>query len=392
MPETVITTDTRMDFKTVAEQVADEAAGPAADAVDREGRFPAETAAALRRSGLLGALVPTRLGGPGAPVAELAGAVSALAARCGSSALVLAMHSIQVEMIVKHADPAAAQGLVGPLLAGELLLANANSEKGLGGERRSSLCALEVDGDRLSLVKEASNVSYGEYADGILATARRTPGSPPSDQVLAICLPPTLSVEPSGEWDTLGMRGTCSRPCRITATLAPEMVIADYATVFVRTSLPVSNLLLSSVWLGLGEAAAARAHAAVRSQARRLRTADPDAPPPTSALRLAELGVVLHQLRAVLADGVRVYDESMQTGTPTLEQTGAIDNLKLSSSTLVGDIAQRAMAICGMAGYANRSPVSVGRIARDAAAAPLMVNNDRALMATAQSLLVRKRM
>jgi hypothetical protein len=32
----------------------------------------------------------------------------------------------------------------------------------------------------------------------------------------------------------------------------------------------------------------------------------------------------------------------------------------------------------------------MGRLMRDVAAAPLMVNNDRVLLATAQSLLVRK--
>jgi acyl-CoA dehydrogenase len=336
--------------------------------------------------------VPARLGGPGHSVGEMAAAVTALAHHCGSSALILAMHGIQVAMVCEHADPGAQRAIADRLLRGELLLANANSETGLGGDRRRSICALEPAGERLRLVKEAATVSYGEYADGILATARRAPDSPPSDQVLAICLPPDLTAEPSGEWDTLGMRGTCSRPCRISATLDPEFVIDDYATVFVQTSLPVSNLLLSSVWLGLGEAAARRAHQAVRAQARRLRSSDPEAGPPPSALRLAELGVVLHQLRAVLADGIRRYEEADAAGAATLQASGAIDNVKLASSTLVGDITQRAMAICGMAGFANRSPVSMGRIARDAAAAPLMVNNDRALTATAQSLLVRKHM
>jgi acyl-CoA dehydrogenase len=73
-----------------------------------------------------------------------------------------------------------------------------------------------------------------------------------------------------------------------------------------------------------------------------------------------------------------------------LRLSGRMDNLKLSSSTLVSDIVGRAMFICGLAGYANDSPFSIGRLSRDAAAAPLMVNNDRALMAIAQSLLIRK--
>jgi acyl-CoA dehydrogenase len=321
----------------------------------------------------------------------MAGAVSCLAEYCASSALVLAMHGIQVASLVRHAQSETLERLLPGLLGGELLLASANSEVGLWGERRSSLCALEQGPDGFWLEKRASTVSYGEYADGVLATARRDPSSPPNEQVLAICLPPSLSVEPTGGWDTLGMRGTCSRPCLLTATVPAEMVVENYAEVFSRTSLPVSAILLSSVWLGLAEAAARRAHTAVRASARRMRASDPKAPPPPSALRLAELGVVLHQLREVMAGGAREYELVKDSPEVTmLSFAGRMDNLKLSSSTLAGDVVGRAMFICGLAGYANDSAFSIGRLSRDAAAAPLMVNNDRALTAMAQSLLIRK--
>jgi acyl-CoA dehydrogenase len=301
------------------------------------------------------------------------------------------MHSIQVACLARHAPPLTFERLVPELLRGDLLLANANSELGLAGERRSSVCALERAPGGYRLEKQASTVSYGEYADGVLATARRDPDAVAGDQVLAICLPPGLTVTPTGVWDTLGMRGTCSRPCRLSATLAADEVIDDYPTVFSRTSLPVSAVLLSAVWRGLAEAGARRAHTAVRAQARGLRAHTPDAPPPTSALRLAELGVVLHQLREVVAGGARDYERVKDSPeVATLQFSGRMDNLKLSASTLVNDVVGRAMFICGLAGYANTSPVSLGRISRDAASAPLMVNNDRALMAAAQSLLIRK--
>ena len=45
-----------------------------ADAVDREGRFPAEAVEALRQEGLLGALVPMAWGGSGATMADIVGA------------------------------------------------------------------------------------------------------------------------------------------------------------------------------------------------------------------------------------------------------------------------------------------------------------------------------
>ena len=374
-----------------AARIGEDVARCWADEVDRDARFPVETVDALRASGLLAALVPGALGGPGTSVEEMSGAVTALAAHCASSGLVLAMHQIQVATLVRHGTPAGLDLVLPRLLDGSLLLANAASEVGLAGARRSSLCALEPDRSGYRIDKQASTVSYGEDADGVLVTARRTPDSPAHDQSMAVCLRPDLELEPTGDWDTLGLRGTCSRPARLAAQVPAELVIEDYPSAFVRTSLPVSAVLLGSVWLGIAEAAARVAHASVRDQARRQRRADPDAAAPISALRLAELGVPLHQLRSVVAGGALEYERHKDgPEVETLRFSGTMDNLKLSSSTLVLAVVHRALAITGLAGYRNQGPFTLARILRDAAAAPLMVNNDRALQATAQAVLVRK--
>ena len=67
-----------------------------------------------------------------------------------------------------------------------------------------------------------------------------------------------------------------------------------------------------------------------------------------------------------------------------------MNSLKVSSSTLVVDIVNRAMTICGMAGYREDSPYSLGARSRDAHGAAVMVNNDRINSNTAQMLLVYK--
>lgn len=374
-----------------ARRIGVDVAAVHADDVDHHGRFPVEAIAAVRAAGLLGALLPVQHGGAEATLAEVAQAVTALAEHCAATALTVAMHSIQVACIARHGHPVLLERIAPGLVAGELLLANANSEVGLNGERRTSICALEPTADGFRLTKQASTVSYGEHADGVLATARRHPDSPAADQVMAVCLPPTMSLEPCGEWDTLGLRGTCSRPALLSATIEPEFVIDNYADVFVQTSLPVSAILLSSVWLGLAEGAASRAHAAVRDQARAARRADPDAPAPTSALRLAEATVCLHQIRSMVAHGAAEYERCKDgPEVATLRFASMMDSVKIATSTLAPDVVRRAMAICGLAGYGNASPRSLARISRDIAAAPLMVGNDRALLASAQALLIRK--
>ncbi len=391
MTETFTLPDSTTDLAAVAAEIGRTVAAAEAAETDAECRYPSATMAAVRSAGLLGALVPVVDGGPGRSVAEFARAVTALAEYCPSSAMILGMHGIQVALLYRHAPLAARERLAPDLLAGEMLIASATSEVGLYGDRRNSICALESRGPFLHLNKHASCVSYGEDSDCVLATARRTADSPSNEQVLAICLPPRLTLEVTGEWDTLGLRGTRSVPMQMTADVEPELVVEDYGDAFVRTGLPTSAILLSSVWLGISEGVAKRAHAAVRAQARKLRAADPSAAPPPSALRLAELSVTLHQARALIAYGASEYERVKDT--PEVMNMGfsaLMDSVKLGSSTLVGDIVRKAMGICGMGGFANAGGTSLSLLSRDAAAAPLMVNNDRALVAQSQALLLRK--
>ena len=88
----------------------------------------------------------------------------------------------------------------------------------------------------------------------------------------------------------------------------------------------------------------------------------------------------------------RTYDE-VYDDLETLSGMGfaiAMNSLKVSSSTLVVDIVGRALTICGISGYREDSPYSLGRLLRDAHGAAVMVNNDRIIANNAQMLLVHK--
>ena len=151
--------------------------------------------------------------------------------------------------------------------------------------------------------------------------------------------------------------------------------------------LPVSHILWSSVWLGLATAAADKAGRFVRAEARK----KPGVMPP-SALRLAELVAQLQRMEELVRGMARRYDEKCDDSDFLASMRFAItmNSLKVSSSTLVVDIVNRAMTICGMAGYREDSPYSLGRLLRDAHGAAVMINNDRINGNTAQMLLVYK--
>ena len=77
-----------------------------ADTVDRDSRFPHEALAALREQRLLGLMVKPEDGGEGRSYREIGQVTELLAAACGSTGMVYAMHQNQIAGLVRHADTA----------------------------------------------------------------------------------------------------------------------------------------------------------------------------------------------------------------------------------------------------------------------------------------------
>ena len=67
------------------------------------GAVSAEAMAALREERMLGAFVPRELGGLGATIGEVAASCEALGRSCASTAMIYAMHQIEVACLVRHA-------------------------------------------------------------------------------------------------------------------------------------------------------------------------------------------------------------------------------------------------------------------------------------------------
>ena len=180
-----------------------------ADAVDRDARCPSRRSRRCARAACL-ARWCRPISAAWAPRWKTSRRPARFSAACASSAMVFAMHQIQVACIVNHAaDQGWHKLFLQQLVRHQWLLASATSEDGVGGNLRASQCALETSGGEFRLRKSAPTISYGDYADGILATARRDADAPASEQVLVTLLRDgTLTRR--GEWDTLGMRGTCS--------------------------------------------------------------------------------------------------------------------------------------------------------------------------------------
>lgn len=374
------------DLLATARRIGTEVAGVHAHDVDRDARFPHETVAALRAEGLLGALVPVELGGLGHDLRQAAVVVRELARHCASSAMITAMHHIQVAALLRAGDTPELDAFRRRVAGEQLLLASATTEMGIGGDTRRSSCHVELVDDEFRLVKQAPVISYGEHADAVLATARRTSDSPQGDQVLVVCERGSTVLTPVSGWDTLGYRGTCSLGFLLEAKGPAGLVgTVSYGEISSSSMLPVSHLLWSSLWLGLADEATSRAQKFVRRAARKDLT---QVPP--GADRLARLVVTRMQMSGPVTALMERFLSTDTDPSESLDFMAEINALKVSSSTVVVDIVGQALLICGIAGYREDTEFSMGRLLRDAYGAAVMVNNDRILGNTAQLAMAQR--
>jgi acyl-CoA dehydrogenase len=267
------------------------------------------------------------------------------------------------------------------------LLASMTSEVGTFGDTRSSICAVEVEGDRYTLNKDATTGSYCEHADAILVTCRRDAQAANSDQVLVMVRKEDCTLKQTTSWDTLGMRGTCSPGFKLESTGdARQVVPGAFADSSAQTMVPYSHILWTSLWWGIAADAVARAANFVRGQARN----NPGTTPPT-ATRLAEAWEELQSMKHTWSATARAFDDvANREELLGIGWALRLNNLKVSCSDAAPKIVHRALQIVGILGYKNDSPFSLGRHYRDVLSASIMISNDRINARSASMLLVYK--
>jgi acyl-CoA dehydrogenase len=198
-------------------------------------------------------------------------------------------------------------------------------------------------------------------------------------------------LEPTGTWDVLGMRGTCSPGCVVSATFPRRQVMATtpFSRVAAESMVPISHILWSHLWLGIAEDAFDRARSFVRASAKRR----PGEPIP-AAQRLSHVMSELSMLRAEVESARNGFVvASAQPGREELSTMASalrFNNLKIAASEHAADICRGALDVCGIVGFKNDTPFSVGRHLRDTMSAALMIANDRIHNTNASLLLIAK--
>jgi len=301
--------------------------------------------------------------------------------------MIYAMHQASVACLVRHGRGSAwHQALLRRLAIEQLLLASSTTEGDRGGDVRNSKSAIERRDSRITLERLATVISYGEAADGIITTARRSAEAASADQVLVVFLKADYTLQQEIGWDALGMRGTCSAGFKLIASGAVEQIVpARYDEIHARTMMPVAHLLWSAAWAGIAAAATDRARAFVRMATRRGEGALPP-----GAAHLTRASASLQRLRSLVASAARRFELAADDPV-ALEsvdfQTG-MNLCKVNASELALSTVMSAMQACGLAGYRNDGDFSIGRHLRDILSSPIMISNDRILANLAMASLL----
>ena len=227
---------------------------------DREASFPKADFDDLRAAGLLGLMVPERLGGQGAGFAQYADVAYAIAQGSPATALLFNMHSsVTGALAATPDDLARALGAPEEFFAfrdrvlsdaanGALYLV-AMSERGAGSRFSRMATTYEPEGDGWRIRGSKTFCSGAGHGDAYLVVARR------DDKVSQFLVPASDGLVVEQTWDPLGMRATASNDVHIDvhvprdcllggveglgillARVMPHWLVASYAAVYAGTA------------------------------------------------------------------------------------------------------------------------------------------------------------
>jgi alkylation response protein AidB-like acyl-CoA dehydrogenase len=234
-----------------------------AGAHDLDGSFPTEDFADLRANGLLGLMVPTRLGGIGASFADYAEVAMALGSGSGATALIYNMHaSVTGALALTDDDLARALGVPETFFAArdDLLrgaaegrhYAVAMSERGAGSRLSQATTTYEPEAGGWRIRGTKTFCSGAGHADAYVVAARR------GDAVSQFLVPagPGVTVIPT--WDSLGMRATVSHDIELDVVVSAEALLGQVEGMALLLAQVMPQWLVASyaaVYVGVAQAA-----------------------------------------------------------------------------------------------------------------------------------------
>lgn len=347
---------------------------------DADASFPTADVDQLRRSGLLGLLVPRRLGGVGAGFADYAQVAVTLARGSGSSALVFNMHASVTGSLAGIPDDLARElgcpewffpvrDEVLRRAAAGALYGVAITEREAGSRLSAMQSTYERTDDGYRIRGHKSVVTGAGHLDAYLMACRATDASPDEDPRVSYFLVPHgegISVEDS--WDPLGMRATASNAMTVDVEVDHTALLGGVEGLTVLLAYVMPQWLVASyaaVYIGVAQAALDEAAAYLKARS-------------VAGTRggLTKLGFVRARLgradaqvaaaRLALLEAGRLVDAAAGEA----ETNRAIYRAKLLAGDAAMEVAASCTEACGLG--ATRKGSTLERLFRDARSGAMM--------------------
>jgi hypothetical protein len=154
-----------------------------------------------------------------------------LGQECASTALIWAMHCLQVAVLVDEGGGRFGQELEEISRHGGLI-ASVTSEPGAERDFMSTDAPLRQEQGGYRVVRESPSVSYGEEAAFFFVKVRASESTSPTDGRLILVSRADGEIAAKGGWHGIGMRGTRSVPMHLNAVSRVESFATSAASDF----------------------------------------------------------------------------------------------------------------------------------------------------------------
>lgn len=383
------------DWKRVARRLVKEVLAPSAAKVDQEGAFPRESIRAIGEAGLLGLTVPKEKGGAGGSIKVAAMVIEELAQGCASAAMCYTMHMSTVPMVSALASGRQTEEVLQPMIQGRCLNSLAMSEPGSGNRLWHMDSFAQRDGDDYIIDSFKSFATSTGEADLYVVPVRSNSEVGPNDISLFLIDGRDENIEKIGHWDGMGLRGNSSTPihfkgCRVPAWRRLGDENCGFSMLFAY-SLPIYQVGLSAVYLGIAQAAydtavahvKKRIHSDTGQSLSRVETVQRYIA--EMKLRIDQTRFLVYRLAQMSDNALVLFDELLEAElldevireNPDDPYFIEVAEIKISACETAIDVTNKAMQVCGGTAYRRGHPAE--RHYRDARAGSVMAPSDDTL-------------
>lgn len=348
--------------------VAERVLEPNAEATDRDALWPKAGMDALARAGLLGLVVPERLGGHGQGLYGLSQITEILGRACTSTAMCFAMHCVGTAVIAAKATPDQERRFLRPIAQGRHVTTLALSEPGTGSHFYLPRATFEPDGDDFEVNGRKSFVTNGGHADSYVVSAVAS-GSEldPGTFTCLLVEADTRGLEWGEAWSGVGLRGNSSISAELRAAKVKRTNLlgaeGDQLWYIFEVVAPFFLTAMTGVYVGLGQAALDLAVSHVSAH-KFSHTTNRLVENPAIVEQVAEMWTKVEGARRLLQHAAQAGDAGTEGASSSIFAS------KIDVAETAVSVTNAAMALLGGRGFQADGQMS--RLLRDAQAVHVM--------------------